>query len=771
MKRISIATLMLFFAFTVNADFHDWYGVYSIFHYPSNLALYSTPFFDMVLPYAGLGFGNTFISLNDYNHYAVLDSFTTQDKIELLKKFGDPFKLRVNVNSIPFGISIGNFGIGVKGIGGTYGTISKDILDLALNGNELGRTYDVSNTYLDALALVQISLAGAIRIKNVTGGLSVGYLYGLLHGDIEDLAGRFVSDSSYLETGDTVKYRYSTGGKGFATSLSLGGNIGYNTTVSLGLENLFSSMQWTKEATQGVAYIHVNKFDLLNLTDSTFRDTMICDTSYEYKRSYGTKLPLILRVGMRHKFEQVPLTLFLDYEQGFSNTCISSTTPNIALLTQFNPISFFPLRVGLSTMNPGGIGFNLGTGLSFSQIYFDIDYTTRGGWFSGSKGHWLSIASGLRSTVNSVVKGTIKDSITMQPLITKIEALSRGKTIQDVTDEYGRYRITIPEGRTMIRISKTNYKSYTKEIRLRPRETVVENILLSPKGGEVLITILDKLTQKPLSNVGFSVEDMRRKKKNIFQTDSKGKFSDMFVQGVYELAVEHKDYKPCKTMITVKPGRVLSEKVELVSIIGRLRGKLMSAKTGESLVGKISICDTLANLIEEVETDSNGMYDTKLPEGLYTAKAVVEGYIRQESTLFVEGGKENIKDFMMLKKKMIFVFRSIYFETNKADIKVESYPVLDSIALLLKENPTMVVEIGGHTDSRGKASYNQKLSERRAKSVKNYLISICGIDPSRLVTKGYGETQLIVTPERTKKDYATNRRVEFLIIGEKGMER
>jgi len=101
----------------------------------------------------------------------------------------------------------------------------------------------------------------------------------------------------------------------------------------------------------------------------------------------------------------------------------------------------------------------------------------------------------------------------------------------------------------------------------------------------------------------------------------------------------------------------------------------------------------------------------------------------------------------------------------------ESYPVLDSVAQILKENPTMVVEIGGHTDTRGSRRYNQRLSQRRAEAVKNYLVRVHGIDPSRLIAKGYGESRPLVKPERTEADYAKNRRVEFLIIGQRGVEK
>lgn len=580
MKRLSVIGMIVSIsAITINADYRNWYGAYSIFHYPSNLAIHNSPFFDLLLPYAGLELGNTFISLDVYNHYAMLDSFTSQNKVGLLRKFGEPFRLQADVSTIPFGVSIGNFGIAIRGVGGLYGTISNDILDLVLNGNELGRVYDLSDTRVSALGFVQLSLARAIRIMNVTAGLSVGYLYGFFHGEIEDHTGRFVSDSSYLEAGASIKYRYSTGGDGLTTSLSVGREIGENTTVSLGLENLFSRMRWTKDATQGVARVHIHRFNLLDLTDALFLDTMIFDTTYEYKESYDTKLPLILRVGVRQEFERFPLTLFLGYNQGFSNTAISSMRPRFSLLTQFNHISFLPLRLGLRTGGTAGIEYNIGMGLSLWLFYLDIDYATHGGWFAGSKGHGFKLALGLRSRVR-------------------------------------------PE----------------------PEEAIAEDI--APEGEKILITILDEVTQRPLGNIEFSIKDAKGKI-DTFRTDSEGRFSQVFVEGVYELIVEPKNYEPHSSMLNLILGTVSIHEIKLTPLTGGMRGSIIDTETKEALTAIVSIYDTLGNLIKEVESDSRGAYEVWLTEGSYIVKVTAEGYIPEESTIFIKAGRRYIKDYIL----------------------------------------------------------------------------------------------------------------------------
>jgi OOP family OmpA-OmpF porin len=106
------------------------------------------------------------------------------------------------------------------------------------------------------------------------------------------------------------------------------------------------------------------------------------------------------------------------------------------------------------------------------------------------------------------------------------------------------------------------------------------------------------------------------------------------------------------------------------------------------------------------------------------------------------------------------ISQQIHFETAKDVIRHESYPVLDAVAEVLKQNPEMRIEVQGHTDNKGAAAYNLKLSGRRAASVRKYLIGK-GIDGTRLVSHGYGLTRPLV-PNTTEQNRALNRRVQFI---------
>lgn len=107
-----------------------------------------------------------------------------------------------------------------------------------------------------------------------------------------------------------------------------------------------------------------------------------------------------------------------------------------------------------------------------------------------------------------------------------------------------------------------------------------------------------------------------------------------------------------------------------------------------------------------------------------------------------------------------FITRAIKFDVNKAILKPESITVLKMVQQFLTENPTVSFEIGGHTDSDGDDNYNLKLSQQRADAVKEQLVKM-GIAPSRLTTKGYGETKP-VDDNKTPDGKANNRRVEFI---------
>jgi outer membrane protein OmpA-like peptidoglycan-associated protein len=108
------------------------------------------------------------------------------------------------------------------------------------------------------------------------------------------------------------------------------------------------------------------------------------------------------------------------------------------------------------------------------------------------------------------------------------------------------------------------------------------------------------------------------------------------------------------------------------------------------------------------------------------------------------------------------VLRNIFFETDSFALKSESRIELGKLTHFMKANPTLKIELGGHTDNSGDKKYNQQLSEKRARSVYDYLIGD-GVSASRLLFKGYGDTKP-VADNNTEKGRAQNRRTEFTVV-------
>lgn len=105
------------------------------------------------------------------------------------------------------------------------------------------------------------------------------------------------------------------------------------------------------------------------------------------------------------------------------------------------------------------------------------------------------------------------------------------------------------------------------------------------------------------------------------------------------------------------------------------------------------------------------------------------------------------------------VLRDVYFDYNKATLLPESEKRLDEVGATLEKFAALKVEVQGHTDSRGTDKYNEKLSQARAEAVRDYLLAHFHLAADNFTAKGYGESQLAVSPEKSDEDYAMNRRV------------
>lgn len=115
-----------------------------------------------------------------------------------------------------------------------------------------------------------------------------------------------------------------------------------------------------------------------------------------------------------------------------------------------------------------------------------------------------------------------------------------------------------------------------------------------------------------------------------------------------------------------------------------------------------------------------------------------------------------------IEKSVFVILRNVFFDTDKSELKSTSEAELEKLVDFLTKNPSLRIELGGHTDDQGDEVYNQKLSENRAKAVVQYLIEK-GIDAGRLTAVGYGESRPNESNE-TEAGRAANRRTEFKVL-------
>ncbi len=184
----------------------------------------------------------------------------------------------------------------------------------------------------------------------------------------------------------------------------------------------------------------------------------------------------------------------------------------------------------------------------------------------------------------------------------------------------------------------------------------------------------------------------------------------------------------------------------------------------------IEITDNDKNeIIASFESNSKtGKYLVTLPSGKNYGMAVkAEGYLFHSENFNIPpttSYREVEKNIQLKKVEVgsVIVLNNIFFDFNKSTLRPDSYAELDRLLKLLTDMPTLKIEISGHTDNIGSASYNKTLSENRAKSVVDWLVSK-GIKSDRLTYIGYGFDKPIATND-TEEGRQMNRRTEFKII-------
>ncbi|MCQ2228741.1 MAG: OmpA family protein [Bacteroidales bacterium] len=205
--------------------------------------------------------------------------------------------------------------------------------------------------------------------------------------------------------------------------------------------------------------------------------------------------------------------------------------------------------------------------------------------------------------------------------------------------------------------------------------------------------------------------------------------------------------------------------------VSYIKGHVYDSKTLQPLMADIELVslDTKENRVKSQSDKSSGTFLVNLPAGKdYGLFATCPGYLFNSQNYALSNVKATSGMVTLdiplspIEKGQRVTLKNVFFDTNSAELKQESFVELDRLIALMRSNPNIKIEIGGHTDNVGSAEYNKKLSEERAKTTVDYLCSK-GISSAKLTYKGYGMTQP-VADNNTEEGRAVNRRIEAKIV-------
>jgi outer membrane protein OmpA-like peptidoglycan-associated protein len=303
------------------------------------------------------------------------------------------------------------------------------------------------------------------------------------------------------------------------------------------------------------------------------------------------------------------------------------------------------------------------------------------------------------------------------------------------------------------------------------------NIFLDGISGKVV----DSLDFSPLRDVKISYFDNYNLEK-VFHTDSAGNFniipSDYNGCGDNHLLVfEKQGFLSVQKLIPCSASDTLI--VFLSDGSNRfhtLEGRVINRKNKAPVENALVVIKSLRGLQDTISSQSDGSFYFKkiLPDDYIILRTNKTGFLRDSKTfetpdkyelinLNPKTGYDTEIQLIPVIKEIEYVIKNIYYDFDKATLRPESKTSLLQLVNLLYENPGVSIQINSHTDERGTEKYNLDLSDQRSRSVVNFIINY-GINGSRLVSRGFGESVLAIENAQTEEQHQKNRRTTFQII-------
>jgi outer membrane protein OmpA-like peptidoglycan-associated protein len=375
----------------------------------------------------------------------------------------------------------------------------------------------------------------------------------------------------------------------------------------------------------------------------------------------------------------------------------------------------------------------------------------------------------LTSEVGSV-RGVVTDGRTGSLLPEVHVTLINENVPPFTTDISGNYIFErIANGNHQARFEKTGFEPTIKSFSIREGADTILDATLSPampKNGSLELIIVDQSNQ-PIRQAIITISGLEAG----HVTDEKGNLAvNQIQEGEHTINAEAPGYNSSQIKLQILPSQTIRQTMTLQKMIpkeGTCTGTVKNAD-GTPLTAVFTSVD---GKISPFGTDPvTGTFLQTLPQGSYQLKVQAENYLPQNITCSVLPGESNPIEITLEKPKQAVVIDNkivlpdaIYFEFGKASIKAESLPILDQVVgILLKNDNFQSLKVEGHTDNVGGDAYNQTLSEKRAQSVRLYLIKK-GVKGSKIAAQGFGKSKPIAT-NLTAEGRAENRRVEFNLV-------
>ena len=365
------------------------------------------------------------------------------------------------------------------------------------------------------------------------------------------------------------------------------------------------------------------------------------------------------------------------------------------------------------------------------------------------------------------IVGTVTNASTGVPVAAATVAFPDNPKMATITTESDGIFQTkkAPVGAVTVEVSADGYNKQAVPLAVEEGKVINYEFKLRPLKtyGTIAGTVVDAVTNAPMA---ARIEFPGTALAPVNADAVMGAFKvDKVETGVYTLTATADKHIPATITLAVEDNKLATATFRLspAEAAVAITGKVSDKKTGDGLAATVTVPEA-GNAVFHTDP-TTGIYKAQLMAGSYTMIVESKDYLKQTIALVVEKGKPTVKDFELVKVGMSITLKGIYFDFNQATIKPESKPALDGAAKILKDNPTIKVEIQGHTDSVGSSAYNLKLSDSRAQAVVNYLVQNYGIDVNRLTAKGYGKT-MPIADNSTAEGRALNRRVEFKILSQ-----